>query len=122
MALWYIQTHNMSLRILKDPKYVYTGWENKSQEEKKVYNELQPYFCNSIYVSLWYSISPQCVGAYLNAYAGKTFKTSKLSNGPDYVRAQISEPNLIPILKINDNSQTTSNFWACTVVYSLKTS
>lgn len=49
MALWYIQTHNMSLRILKDPKYVHTGWENKSQEEKK-YNKLQPYFCNSIYV------------------------------------------------------------------------
>lgn len=52
-------------------------------------------------------ISPQCAAPYLNAYASKTFKTSKLSNGPDYMLAQISEPNLIPILNVN--SQTTSD-------------
>jgi len=51
---------------------------------------------STVCVTLMNIIPLYAAAAYLNAYAGKLFKTSKLSNCPDYTLAQISEPNLIP--------------------------
>ncbi len=114
--LWYIQTHNMSLRILRDSKknglnfqtkvfVQYTSSENKSLEEKSVK-------CAStiIYVSLWYIYghSLKCVTAYLNAYAGEVIKTSKMSN-----KEKIS--TYFTHFKDNQCNQTTSDI--CIYIY-----
>lgn len=84
----------------------YTSSENKSLEEKSV-----EFASTTIYVSLWYIYghSLKCVAAYLNAYAVKVIKTSKMSN-----KEKIS--TYFTYFKDNQRSQTTSDICIYTVV------
>jgi len=73
-------------------------WMRKQITERKkcaISSKLMSAKASTVCITLMHII-PLYAAAYLNAYAGKLFKTSKLSNCPDYTLAQISEPNLIP--------------------------